>query len=252
MSGAKLNISGAPPLNRGVGARVAIKRLAYRKSPLLIILMGAPPVQSARIGIVENDAEFREDFVERISNLDFIQPPVQVWNSAEDFLRAKPEPNLDLLFVDIILSGMTGIELVKTLRHRQIDTKLVMLTNMNSDELIFEAIKQGTMGYLLKGELGDLEPAVRTVLGGGAMITPTIALRVFASFRGDADEAPSLTDRERQILELVVRGKTVRAVAEFLDLSPHTVHDHIKQVYKKLEVHSRSELILKAQQLSLM
>lgn len=215
--------------------------------------MGEPQaIQSARIGIVENDPEFRNEVVRRLEGLAFASRPILVWDSAEQFLREKPAPRLDLLFVDIVLSGISGIELIKTLKHQKRDLRAVVLTNMNSDELIFEAIKFGTLGYILKSELGDLEHAVRTVLSGGALITPTIALRVFASFQRKAASAPDLTDRERQVLELMVRGKTARAVAEFLGLSPHTVHDYAKQIYKKLEVHNRSELILKAQELSLM
>ncbi len=210
-------------------------------------------IHAARIGIVENDPEFRDEVVRRLEALEIVRAPVAVWPSAEMFLREKPAPRLDLLFVDIMLSGITGIELVKEIKRQQRDLRAVMLTNMNSDELIFEAIKHGTLGYILKSELGDLEHTVRTVLSGGAMITPTIALRVFASFQQQTSkDVPELTDRERQVLELMVRGKTARAVAEFLGLSPHTIHDYTKQIYKKLEVHNRSELILKAQELSLM
>ena len=240
------------PPEQGVLARSPNKALARAHTRYRNSRMGAKPVSPARIGIVENDEQFRGEVVRRLAALDFVRTPVRTWNSAELFLRERPAPGLDLLFVDIMLSGMNGIELIKTLRARQSELKTVMLTNMNSDELIFEAIQNGTLGYILKSELGDLEHTVQTVLSGGAMITPTIALRVFASFQHTTVAAPDLTDRERQVLELMVRGKTTRAVAEFLSLSPHTVHDYIKQIYKKLEVHNRSELILKAQELSLM
>ena len=209
-------------------------------------------ISNPRIGIIENDEEFREEVKRRLDALEVVRTPVRAWASAETFLREKPAPGLDVLFIDVMLGGMTGIELLKTLKQRGSAVKPVMLTNMNSDELIFEAIKNGVLGYILKSELDDLERVVHTVLGGGAMITPTIALRVFASFQTETPETPHLTDRERQVLELMVRGKTVRAVAEFLDLSKHTVHGYVKQIYKKLEVHNRGELILKAQELSLM
>src|SRR5690606_1900555 len=130
----------------------------------------------------ENDLVFRGEVVRRLEKLAFVKSPVQVWQSAELFLREKPEPELDLLFVDIMLSGMNGIELVKTLQTKRPGIKLIMLTNMNSDEMVFEAIKYGTLGYILKSELGHLEHVARIVLDGGAMITPTIALRVFSNF----------------------------------------------------------------------
>lgn len=234
---------------RGLPGNRLQRRAAYYQ---LCVMTDSNSIQAARIGIVENDPEFRGEVVRRLSALEFVRTPVLTWESAERFLREKPAPRLDLLFVDIMLSGISGIELVKTLKQTKRDLKAVMLTNMNSDELIFEAIKHGTLGYILKSELGDLEHTVRTILSGGAMITPTIALRVFANFQKKTAFAPDLTDRERQVLELMVRGKTARAVADFLGLSPHTIHDYTKQIYKKLEVHNRSELILKAQELSLM
>lgn len=207
---------------------------------------------SARVGIVENDEVFRAEVVRRLEALPSIETPVQTWGSAEAFQRDSRSDSLDLLFVDIMLGGITGIQLVKDLHSRQPELRIVMLTNLNSDEMIFEAIRYGTLGYILKSELGDLEDAIRIVLGGGALITPTIALRVFANFRKQPAAGPDLTDREKQVLELLVRGKTIRAVSEFLCLSPHTIHDHIKRIYRKLEVHNRAELSLRAQELSLL
>ncbi|MCB1320087.1 MAG: response regulator transcription factor [Leptospiraceae bacterium] len=208
--------------------------------------------QTSIVGIVENDAVFRAEAIRRLSELPEVKTPVLEWSQAEHFLRDERRTEVEILFVDIMLSGINGIELAKTVQHTLPDLRVIMLTNMNSDEMIFDSIKFGTLGYILKSELEDLDKAVRIVQNGGAMITPTIALRVISSFRREVDSAPRLTDRERQVLELMVRGKTIRAVAEFLGLSAHTVHDHIKRIYKKLEVHNRAELVLRAQELSLM
>ncbi|MCB1308937.1 MAG: response regulator transcription factor [Leptospiraceae bacterium] len=208
--------------------------------------------QASIVGIVENDAVFRAEAIRRLSELPEVQTPVLEWSQAEHFLRDERRTEVEILFVDIMLSGISGIELAKTVQHTLPNLRVIMLTNMNSDEMIFDSIKFGTLGYILKSELEDLDKAVRIVQNGGAMITPTIALRVISSFRREVDSAPRLTDRERQVLELMVRGKTIRAVAEFLGLSAHTVHDHIKRIYKKLEVHNRAELVLRAQELSLM
>ena len=88
-----------------------------------------------------------------------------------------------LLLLDIKLSGMNGVELAGKITERDSETSIVMLTNLNSDDLIFQALRNGAIGYLLKSELRDIADTVSTVLNGGATITPTIALRVLTSFR---------------------------------------------------------------------
>ena len=154
---------------------------------------------------------------------------------------------MDLLFLDIQLPGMDGVELAERISRRNQATGIVMLSNMNSDKLIFQALRNGAIGYLLKSELRDIADTVRVILAGGATITPTIALRVLSSFRKSNPVLEArLTNREKQILELMVSGKTISRVAETLDVSRNTVNHHAKSIYKKLNVHNRSELARKA------
>ncbi|MBE7410973.1 MAG: response regulator transcription factor [Leptospiraceae bacterium] len=200
------------------------------------------------IGIVENDLEFRTTVESKLCGISYI-PKVYSWNSAEEYLREKNRPVLDLIFLDIVLPYMNGVDLAREISKKNPETSIIMLTNMNSDAMIFESIKNGALGYVLKSELGTLENIIQIVIDGGAVITPTIALRVFSSFRKDKPQAPDLTDRERQVLELLVRGKSVFSVASFLDLSIHTVQGYVKTIYKKLNVHNRAELTQKANQL---
>ena len=135
-----------------------------------------------RIGIVENDELFREEVMRRLRALADVQS-VKSWPSAEQFLRDAAHKDIDILFLDIMLSGITGIDLAGILSHRLPDMRIVMLTNMHSDAMVFDSIKNGALGYILKSELGNLEEIVNVVGSGGATITPTIALRVFSSFR---------------------------------------------------------------------
>lgn len=206
-----------------------------------------------RIGIVENDEIFRDEVARRLRGLPCAQS-VTVWPSAEQFLRDPSHKNVDILFLDIMLSGITGIDLVGILSERCPDMRVVMLTNMHSDQMVFDSIKNGALGYILKSELGSLAEIVDVVGNGGATITPTIALRVFSSFRKTpaAEGSPGLTDRERQVLQLMVKGKTIKSVAQFLGLSEHTIHGYVKSTYKKLNVHNRAELTARAQELSLL
>lgn len=207
---------------------------------------------SLKLGIVENDELFREEVIRRLTELPSARS-VGGWPSAEQFLRDPDHKSIDVLFLDIMLSGVSGIDLVRNLSEKYPSMRVVMLTNMNSDAMVFDSIKNGALGYVLKSELGNLEEIVDVVGSGGATITPTIALRVFSSFRRLPNpDGPDLTDREKQVLSLMVKGKSINSVATFLGLSDHTVHGYVKSIYKKLNVHNRAQLTTKAQELSLM
>lgn len=203
------------------------------------------------VGLVENDVEFLESVTQRISTMNRVRI-VRTWGSAEECLRDRRRRDLDILFLDIVLPYMNGVDLAREVSRQNPDIKIIMLTNMNSDGLIFDSIKNGALGYVLKSELGDIEQIIEVVADGGAMITPTIALRVVSSFRKIQPRGPHLTHRERQVLELLVRGKKVTDVAQFLDLTMNTVQGYIKEIYKKLNVHSRMELAQKADELALL
>lgn len=203
------------------------------------------------IGIIENDLYFLKEVEERLLKLQNIEK-ISVWESSEDFLKKNIIDTIDILFLDIMLPGQNGIELVLHLSTHYPKLKVIMLTNMNSDEMIFSSIKNGAQGYILKSDISRINEVVNVVRNGGAIITPTIALRVFSSFRKPSiDEIPDLSFREKQILKLLVKGKTISSVANFLVLSEHTIHGYVKSIYKKLNVHNRVELTQKAQNFSL-
>ncbi|MCG9876092.1 MAG: response regulator transcription factor [Leptospiraceae bacterium] len=207
--------------------------------------------KNIHIGIVENDSYFLKEVEERLSKLDNIAS-ISSWASSELFLQDSNIKKIEILFLDIMLPGQNGIDLVENLSVQYPNLKVIMLTNMNSDEMIFSSIKNGAQGYILKSDISRLSEVVEVVRNGGAIITPTIALRVFSSFRRPTvDEIPELSLREKQILQLLVKGKTIGSVASFLMLSEHTVHGYVKSIYKKLNVHNRVELTKKAQKLSL-
>lgn len=208
--------------------------------------------KNLKVGIVENDEFFLFELKERMQSITSIHN-IHSWCSSETFLRDIESVDLEILFLDIMLPGMNGIELVANLTKEYPNLKVIMLTNMNSDEMIFSSIKNGALGYILKSDIARLGEIIEVVLNGGATITPTIALRVFSSFRKPASqETPKLTDREIQILQLLVKGKTISSVAKFLVLSDHTIHGYVKSIYKKLSVHNRVELAIKAEKLSLL
>lgn len=205
-----------------------------------------------KIGILENDEYFLDEVKEILSGLEVVSE-ILTWTSAETFFRDPKLKNIQILFLDIMLPGMNGIEVVNILTEKYEDIKVIMLTNMNSDEMIFNSIKNGALGYLLKSELGQMDSIIKVIMEGGALITPTIAFRVFSSLRKPLNKPEiHFTEREKQILELLIKGKTILSVSRFLDLSEHTVQGYVKSIYKKMQVHNRAELALKAREFSIL
>lgn len=150
------------------------------------------------IGIVENDSSYREQIIKVLEALPQIGSLLH-WESAEAFLQDKKGRGLDIILLDIMLPGMSGVELAAKLSEREPETNKIMLSNMNSDELIFKSLGYGAIGYILKSELKDIADIIDIVLRGGAIITPTIAFRVLNSFkRIESSSEVKLTKKENK------------------------------------------------------
>jgi DNA-binding NarL/FixJ family response regulator len=162
-------------------------------------------------------------------------------------LGANP-PNVVLM--DIHMPGMNGIEGVQLLRKHFPNTFVIMQTIFENDENLFNSILAGAHGYLLKSTPNDkIIEGIMEVVNGGAPMTPSIARRVLEYFskRSETVKAEyNLSDREKEILEYLVRGYSQKMVAAELHLSKHTVNNHIKNIYQKLQVHSVSEAVATA------
>ncbi len=206
---------------------------------------------SRRIGLVENEEAYRITFVEKVRAIPSVSE-VRVWNSAEEFWRDPKRGDVDFLFLDIGLPHMNGVELAGLVSQALPDVPIVMLTSMMTEDLILKAIRSGAIGYVLKSELRDVADVLNIVEDGGAIITPTVALRVLLSLKGEPEEdAPVLTDREKQTLNEIVTGATVAQAARTLGISENTVRAHIKGIYRKMQVSSRVELMRRAIDLGL-
>lgn len=159
------------------------------------------------------------------------------------------EPAPDILLIDLGLPGAGGLEVIPQCRARFPAMLVIVLTVSEDDDKIFRAVCSGASGYLLKGS--SLEEVVRTVreaLHGGAPMTASIARRVLEMFASLAPQPPDygLTPREKEILQLLVIGKTTKEIAAALELSIHTVDTHLRRIYAKLEVNNRSGAVAKA------
>ena len=204
------------------------------------------------IGIVENDTTFVQSLADQLEPMPEVYQ-VLFWLSAESAFHSLRTVPLDLMFVDIGLPGMPGSELVPLIAKAQPNTKIIMLTSIRSDDEIMRCLKQGAIGYLLKGEPIDLQDTVRSVLAGGAIMTPSIAARVLQLFRGPEQvDSVTLTKRETQVLEEIINGSSAAEIAKTFATAEGTVRHQIKSIYRKLQVHSRVQLMRRARDLGLM
>jgi DNA-binding NarL/FixJ family response regulator len=165
--------------------------------------------------------------------------------SGEEALTVIPGKHPDVVLMDIFLPRMSGIECLAQLKAKLPEVQIVILTAMDNQELLFMALEAGADGYLLKRtKPADLRRALLDVLAGGVPMTSQIARRLIASFRKrptSKDEFLNLSPREEQILELVSSGHSNKLIADKLDMSFETVCTHLKRVFKKLHVNSRTE-----------
>ena len=158
--------------------------------------------------------------------------------------------------MDIEMPVLNGIEATALVKQKYPQIKIIMLTVFDNDEHIFNAIKAGADGYLLKETSPDiLEKGIRETLSGGAAMNPSIAMRTLKLLRNPESisnlqerEEISLSSREVEVLEQLSKGLSYTKIAENLFLSPSTVRKHIENIYKKLQVHSKIEAVEKARQ----
>lgn len=195
-------------------------------------------------GIIENDREFAPMLKARLQSLPEIRQ-VHVWNLAESFWRAKWK-QLDLCFVDLGLPGISGIELIGRIRAEGAEFPCIVISALNDDNSIVCAIEAGADGYIWKGELQNLTDVVQIVRDGGAIISPSIAVRLLRSLRKRSPSVPLaqvLSDREIQVFQCIAEGRTPRQVSALFGTTEGTVRNQIKSIYRKLEVKNRVELM---------
>lgn len=206
-------------------------------------------MQPIRVLLIDDHALFREGLAGIIAS----QPDMQVVGEASDgfegLVKAQ-ELNPDLILMDIQMPGMDGLETTRQVRKVMPDVKIVMLTVRKDDEKLFEAIKEGAQGYLLKDiRSNEMLTMLRGALQGEAAISPEQAGRVLEEFRRLSQLVPpepetetvALTEREQEILDLVGRGMKDKEIAEALTISLNTVKTHMHNILTKLQVSSRRE-----------
>ncbi|MBL7894850.1 MAG: response regulator transcription factor [Bacteroidia bacterium] len=197
-----------------------------------------------RIIIVEDDAIIRNAFVTLIQqNGDYTV--ANAYDNAEAAIKNLNNDTPDICLMDIELPGMNGIEAIPKIKAIMPNTQVVVVTVYENDELVFKALCEGASGYLTKNMPPQkLIESLKELENGGAPMSTNIARLVVSSFHKNR-QSP-LTARELEVLELLASGKSYSTIADQLFVDKETIKSHIKNIYLKLEVHSKAEAIEKA------
>jgi DNA-binding NarL/FixJ family response regulator len=214
-------------------------------------MIETPLPKVIEVAIVEDRREIRESLALLIGGTEGFTC-VGSYRSMEEALDKLKVHQPHLLLSDIGLPGMSGIEGVAILKERYPDLLILMLTVYDDDERIFDAMCAGASGYLLKKTPpGRLLDSLREVVSGGAPMSPEVARRVIALFREIRPPERAdyeLTPHETRLLKLLVQGHNYKTAATELGVTVHTVSFHLRSIYEKLQVHSKSEAVAKALQ----
>ncbi|PWH85293.1 response regulator [Brumimicrobium oceani] len=206
-----------------------------------------------RVAVAEDNIFLAKAITEKIELFEDLKLKYIAENGAELIGMLAEDLNVDIILMDIQMPQMDGIEATQIIRAKYPQIKIVMLTVFNDDENVYNAIKAGANGYLLKDtDPETLHKGLVEVLKGGASMNPSIALKALNLLRNPLqantkveEEEIKLTNREQEVLGQIAKGLNHHQIAENLVISSSTVRKHIENVYKKMQVHNKVEAIQK-------
>jgi len=207
-------------------------------------------MKDIRVCIFEDNTPLRESLFNLVDASDgFIC--VGAFANCEDVITKVSSVRPDVILMDIEMPVVNGIDAVRIVKEKFPEVKILMETIFEEDEKVFQSICNGAEGYILKNTPPDeILDAIKEIHEGGAPMTPGIALKVMRMFKQNLsvnkDDSFNLSSREKEILKCLVEGMSYKLIAANCFISIDTVHGHIKNIYKKLQVHSKSEAVIKA------
>ncbi|MFS2188160.1 response regulator, partial [Mucilaginibacter sp. Mucisp84] len=208
------------------------------------------PKSMLQIVLLEDNLHYRRGLEQIIHDMSGVTL-IGSYSNAEAVLKKIDQLKPDIFIVDINLEGMSGIEFIRRAKPFVPDAEFLMCTINDDNTNIFESLKSGATGYMLKESSADeIRSAIIEIAAGGSPMSAYISRRVIASFNADADKPPapaaeSLTDREVEVLNHLARGLQYKEIADRLDISTGTVKKHIRNTYIKLQVQNKVEAINK-------
>jgi DNA-binding NarL/FixJ family response regulator len=217
-------------------------------------------MQPIRLLIVDDQRLMREG----LHTLLELEPDLEISGEAEDGLAALEQYEIlqpDVVLMDIRMPRLDGVEATRRLCLRWPEARIIILTTFDDDAYVFDGLRAGALGYLLKDVSGqELAEAIRKVAGGGALIEPSIARKVLAEFarlaepaRPTLEQLPDpLSEREQEILRLLAKGANNRQIASQLFLAEGTVKNYVSTILDKLAVQDRTQAALRARELGLL
>ncbi len=200
------------------------------------------------VAIVDDDDEIRNGLCWLLNHSDGFACESNYRNCAE-LLRGVDENTPDVILMDIGLPGKSGIECVLKIKEYFPRVEVLMVTVYTEDDKVFQSIRNGAVGYILKNISPEkLLEAIKEAYRGGAPMSPEVARKVIGYFQGgdDGSWTASLSQRELEVLQGLVDGFSYKSIAERLFISAHTVRFHIHNIYEKLHVRTRAELVARA------
>ncbi len=200
------------------------------------------------ISVIEDNEQFRNALEAIIKSQDEFAL-IGSYDSAEKAMSAIVESPPDIVITDITLPGIRGTELIVRLKDKLSKTQFMVCSIHDDDETIFDSLKSGASGYILKDPITavDIVKAIRELYNGGSPMSPFIARKVISSFQKPAINDPDslLSQREREVLEWLAKGLLYKEIAERLGVGTETVKKHLKNIYQKLHVQNKIEAINK-------
>jgi DNA-binding NarL/FixJ family response regulator len=207
-------------------------------------------MKKIRVAIFEDNRNLREGLFNLLETSDQFTC-AGAFANCERVVENIEETQPDVILMDIEMPLVNGIEAVRLIREKYPDVKILMQTIFEEDEKIFQSICNGAQGYILKNTPPEeILDAIREIYEGGAPMSPIIASKVLRMFKfnlsNQKDSSFNLSSREKEILKCLVEGMSYKMIADTCFISADTVNGHIKNIYKKLQVHSKGEAVAKA------